>query len=86
MDEEEIKMGDVSILHSLRRELTHLLTCGRLRLVSGTQNNTVVSGITLRGIYIIDFSQHFGSCCLLRFCRKFGPKIASHYKSVKNEA
>ena len=53
MDEEEIKMGDVSILHSLRRELTHLLTCGRLSLVSGTQNNTVVSGITLRGIYCI---------------------------------
>ena len=47
MDEEErkIQMDDalLSILHSLRRELPYLLTCGRPSLVSGTQNDTVVS-------------------------------------------
>ena len=45
VDEEEIKiqMVTVSILHSLWRELTDLLTCGRCSLVSGTQNDTVVS-------------------------------------------
>ena len=32
-----------------------------------------------------DFSLHFGSCCLLRFCHKFGPKLVSHYKPVKNK-
>ena len=45
MDEEEIKikMDDLSILHSILRELTHLLTCGRRSLVSGTQNDIVVT-------------------------------------------
>ena len=47
MDEEErtIQMDgtSVSILHSLRRELPYLLTCGRRSLVSGTQNDIVVS-------------------------------------------
>ena len=38
----KIKMT-VSILHSLRRELMYLLTCGRRSLVSGTQNVIVVS-------------------------------------------
>ena len=33
----------------------------------------------------LDFSLHFPSCCLLRVCRKFGPKLASHYKPVENE-
>ena len=33
----------------------------------------------------LDFSLHFRSCCLLRVCRKFGPKFASHYKPVENE-
>ena len=33
--------------------------------------------------YWLDFSIHFGSCCLLRFCPKFGLKHASHYKPVK---
>ena len=28
-------------------------------------------------------SLHFESCCPLRFCRRFGPKLASHYKPVK---
>ena len=51
-DEEEIqiKMDDSvdtslasSILHSLRSKLTYLLTCGRCSLVSGTQNDIVVS-------------------------------------------
>ena len=88
-DEEEIKIKwlTVSILHSLRRELTYTLTCRRRSLVSGTQNDIVVSWITLRGmikVYWLNFSQNFGSCCLLRFCRKFGPKLASHYKAVKN--
>ena len=40
----------VSALHSLRRELTCLLTCGRHSLVTGTQNDIVVSWITLRGM------------------------------------
>ena len=45
MDEEEIRiqMVTVLILHSLWRELTDLLTCGRCSLVSGTQNDIVVS-------------------------------------------
>ena len=45
MDEEEIKKDDasVSILHSLRRELPYLLTCGRRSFVSGIQNDIVVS-------------------------------------------
>ena len=46
MDEEETKnlMDDVSvsILHSLRRELPYLLTCGRRSLVTGIQNVVVV--------------------------------------------
>ena len=49
----------VSILHSLWRELTYLLTCGRRSLVSGTQNDTVLSGITLRGmikVYWLDLT------------------------------
>ena len=37
------KKKTVSILHSLRRELTYLLTCRRRSLVSGTQNDTVFS-------------------------------------------
>ena len=47
MDEEErkIQMDDasVSLLHSLRRELPDLLTCGGRGLVSGIQNDIVVS-------------------------------------------
>ena len=33
----------------------------------------------------LDFSLHFRTCCLLRVCRKFGPKLASYYKPVENE-
>ena len=48
VDEEEIKikMDDgVSryVLHSLRREFVYLLTCRKCSLVSGTQNEIVVS-------------------------------------------
>ena len=47
MDEEErkIQMDDasVSIPHSLRRELSYFLTCGRRSFVSGIQNDIVVS-------------------------------------------
>ena len=60
-----------------------LLTCGRCSLVSGTQNEIAVSWITLWGmikVYWLDFSLYFRSCCLLRVCCKFGPKLASHYK------
>ena len=39
---EKEKWLTVSILHSLRKELTYLLTCGRLSLVFGTQNDIVV--------------------------------------------
>ena len=90
VDEEEIKNGwrCRSVPHSLRREYFYLLTCGRQSLVSGTQNEIVVSWITLWGmmkVYWLDFSLHFRSCCLLRICRKFGPKLASHYKPVENE-
>ena len=56
----------------------YLLNCGRHSLVSGTQNDTVVSWITLWGmtkVYWLDFSLHFGSCCLLRVCHKFGPNV-----------
>ena len=41
MDEEEIKMDDG--LHLLWRDFFNLLTCGRHSLVSGTQNQIVVS-------------------------------------------
>ena len=50
VDEEEIKikMMTVSLVfHSLRRECFYLLTCGRRSLVSWTQNEIVVSWITL---------------------------------------
>ena len=47
MDEEQIKIKmDDSVsgfLHSLRREFVYLLTYGRRSLVSGTQNEIVVS-------------------------------------------
>ena len=44
MDEEEIKIKmAVSILHLLRREFSYLLACGRRSLVSGIQNEIVVS-------------------------------------------
>ena len=46
MDEEEIKikMDEVSLGSSLARgEFVYLLTCGRRSLVSGTQNEIVVS-------------------------------------------
>ena len=35
---------------TVRRELTYLLTCGRRSIVSRTQNDTVLSGITLTGM------------------------------------
>ena len=47
MDEEEIKikMDDVSLGSSLASEgiVFYLLTCGRRNLISGTQNEIVVS-------------------------------------------
>ena len=77
------------VLHSLRRDFFYLLTCRRRSLVSGTQNDTVVSWTTLwwmiKVYWLDDFSLHFGSRCLLRVSRKFGPKLASHSKAVKNE-
>ena len=69
-------------------EFVYLLTCGRRNLVSGTQNEIIVELPGLWGmikVYWLDFSLHFRSCCLLRVCRKFGPKFASHYKPVENE-
>ena len=74
----------VLILHSLRRDLTHLFICGRRNLVSGTQNNITLWGMIK--VYWTDYSLHFGSCCLLRFCHKFGPKLASHYKPVNKRS
>ena len=43
MRKKEKKMDDGVILDSLRREMAYLLTCGRRSLVSGTQNDIVVS-------------------------------------------
>ena len=64
----ERRMHDgVEIADSLRRELTYLLTCGRHSLISGTQNDIVVSWIALWGmikVYWLDFSLHLGSGCL----------------------
>ena len=91
VDEEKIKKikcMKVSLGSSLASEGIYLLTCGRRSLVSETQNEIVVSWCTLWGmmkVYWLDFSLHFRSCCLLRVCRKFGPKLASHYKPVENE-
>ena len=65
VDEEErrVQMDDasVSILHSLRRELPYFLPCGRRSLVSGIQNDIVVSWTTLWEmikVYWLDFSLH----------------------------
>ena len=80
----------VSLGTSLAAEGIYLLSCGRCSLVSGTQNDIVVSWITLWGmikVYWLDdlTSAYILSRRLLRFCRKFEPKLASHYKPVKNE-
>ena len=86
---EKYKWMTLSIRHSLRRELTCLSPCERRSLVSGTQNDIVGSWITMWvmiKVYCLAFSLHFGSCCLLHFCRKFGPKLASHYKPVKKRS
>ena len=59
---EKEKLMTVLLLHSLRRELLYLMTCGRRSLVSGIQNDIVFSGITLRGmikVYSLDFILHF---------------------------
>ena len=56
---EKWKWMTVSILHSLWREQTYLLTCRRHNLFSGTPNDTVVSWITLRGmikVYWLDLN------------------------------
>ena len=53
------------------------------------QTDIAVRWITLRGkfkVYWLDFSLHFGSCCLLHFFRKFGTKLASYYKPVKKRS
>ena len=50
------------VLHSLRREFVYLLTCGRRSLVSGTQNEIVVSSVTLWGmmeVYWVDLTLAF---------------------------
>ena len=76
VDEQERKIQwmTVLILHSLRRKSTFLLTCGKRSLVSDTQNDIVVSWITLWitlwgmiKVYWLDFNLQFGSWCLLRF-------------------
>ena len=51
----------VSLGSSLTSQGIYLLTCGRRSLVLETQNEIVVSWITLTWL---DFSQHFRSCCL----------------------
>ena len=72
-------------------EFVYLLTSGRRSLVSGTQNEIVVSWITLSGmikVYWLDLSLAYifdhAVCCAS--ARKVGPKLASHYKPVENEA
>ena len=50
VNEEKTKIKMDEVLHSLRREFVHLLTCGRRSLVSETQNEIVVSCITLWGM------------------------------------
>ena len=47
MDVEEIKLKMDESLHSPRRDFFYLLTCVRRSQVSGTQNDIVVSWITL---------------------------------------
>ena len=68
----------------------YLLTCGRRSLVSGTQNDIIVSWITLWGmikIYWLDLTLAYifdhAVCCAS--ASKFRPKLASHSKPVKNE-
>ena len=78
----------VSVGSSLASEGICWLVGGAALIVSETQNEIVVSWITLwrmMKVYWLDFSLNFRSCCLLRVCRKFGPKLASHYKLVENE-
>ena len=75
----------VLILHSLRRKSTFLLTCGRRSLVSDTQNDIVVSWITLWGmikVYWFHFNLHFGSWCLLRFFITGNPTITNYCITV----
>ena len=90
VDEEKIKMDD-SVARFFTRFRGNLFICWLVEgaaLSRRTQNEIVVSWITLWGmikVYWLDFSLHFRSCCLLRVCRKFGPKLASHYKPVENE-
>ena len=79
----------VLVFHSLWRELTYLLTRGMRSVVSGTQTDLIVSWIVLWGMIKVcwrDFSLHFGTCCLLCVCRKFGQRLASHYMSVKERS
>ena len=91
VDEEEIKIkmdGGVARFFSCFGG-----NCFICWLVGGAALSLGPSWITLWGMIKVywldltwlDFSLHFRSCCLLRVCRKFGPKLASHYKPVKNE-
>ena len=80
----------VSILHSLQRELTYLLTCGKCSLSFENQNDTAVSWITLWRmikVYWLDLTLAYilESCCLLHFCCKFGLKLASHYQQLRTK-
>ena len=76
----------VSIFHSIWSELTYLLTSGKRSTVFGTKNYIVVELPCEGWLNYIDFSLHFGSCCLLRFCCRFVPKLACHYKPVKKRS
>ena len=67
VDEEKKKKMDDSFARFFTCFRGNLLTCGRRSLVSETQNEIVVSWITLWGlmkVYWFDFSLHFRSCCL----------------------
>ena len=82
------KWMTVSIFHSLRRELTCLLTCGRRSPVSGTQNDIVVSWIILRGMikvywldlilaYILDHAV----CCASAASSGRSSRLISHLRN-----
>ena len=75
------------VFHVLWREFVYLLTCGKCRRVSGTQNDIVVSWITLCGMIKVYWLDDLTLAYILdhAVCCKFRPKLASHYKPVKNK-
>ena len=59
--------------------------CVMLRCVAGQVLWECAPFTKLSGVMSCCVPRHFGSCCLLRFCRKFGLNLASHHNPLRNE-